>query len=139
MHPVWHGVIGIGLIASFFLIVAVIAYQLYGPGIDFEVPDYLLPAGWATTTESAAPEPLASYAGTLFECEAERALKAEFLDNKVHLALSDGRRLTLPQAVSGGGTRYANTDESFVFWNEGHIAFVEESGTVTYANCRMEP
>ncbi len=136
MQPMWQSVIAVMLITAFFSIAGLIAYQLYGPGISFEVPDYLLPAGWATTTERTAPaDPLANYAGTLFECDREKALKAEFLEGSVRLALSDGRVLNLPQTVSADGARYANTDGSFVFWNKGIIAFIEESGSQTYESC----
>jgi membrane-bound inhibitor of C-type lysozyme len=53
----------------------------------------------------------------------------------VELTLSDGRKLALPQAVSASGARYANADESVVFWNKGRTAFVEEAGKQTYTGC----
>jgi membrane-bound inhibitor of C-type lysozyme len=55
----------------------------------------------------------------------------------VVLTLSDGKKLTLPQTLSGSGIRYANQDESFVFWSKGDTAFVEEGANraVTYADC----
>jgi membrane-bound inhibitor of C-type lysozyme len=37
--------------------------------------------------------------------------------------------------VSGSGARYANSNESFVFWNKGNTAFIEENGKTTYSNC----
>ena len=46
--------------------------------------------------------------------------------DSVELKLSDGRSLKIPQAMSGSGARYANTDESFVFWNKGDTAFITE-------------
>lgn len=139
MQSMWQGVIAVMLITAFFSIAGVIAYQLYGPGISFEVPDYLLPAGWATTTEgTATADPLADYAGTLFECEGDKALKAEFLEDSVRLTLSDGRQLSLPQTVSASGARYANTDGSFVFWNKGITAFIEERGTQMYESCLQQ-
>ena len=49
--------------------------------------------------------------------------------------LSDGRKLTLPQALSGSGARYANADDSFVFWNKGYTAFIDERGKPTYSGC----
>lgn len=51
--------------------------------------------------------------------------------------LSDGRSLSLPQVMSGSGARYANKDESFVFWNKGNTAFITEgaSGEETYSDC----
>ena len=55
----------------------------------------------------------------------------------VVLTLAGGKRLTLPQTLSGSGIRYANADESFVFWSKGNTAFVEEgpSQTQTYKGC----
>jgi len=53
----------------------------------------------------------------------------------VSISLSDGRQMTLPQTISADGTRYANADESFVFWAKGNGAFVMESNNQTYANC----
>ncbi|MCE9541389.1 MliC family protein [Candidatus Kaiserbacteria bacterium] len=73
----------------------------------------------------------------LFQCDGGRAVQASF-DNSagnVRLTLSDGRELTLPHAISADGARYANTDESFVFWNKGNTAFITEIGTTTYSGC----
>jgi membrane-bound inhibitor of C-type lysozyme len=58
-----------------------------------------------------------------------------FVGSSVELTLSDGRRLTLPQARSADGARYANPDESFVFWNVGDTATIQENGTETYSGC----
>ena len=53
------------------------------------------------------------------------------------VVLSDGRSMTLPQTISGSGVRYANADESFVFWNKGNTAFIEEGSNQdqTYTGC----
>ena len=74
----------------------------------------------------------------LFTCDASKTIAAEFHNgpqSSVELTLSDGRKLTLPQALSASGARYANRDESFVFWNKGDTAFIEESGKTTYSGC----
>jgi membrane-bound inhibitor of C-type lysozyme len=42
----------------------------------------------------------------------------------VKLVLSDGRTFNLPQTISADGARYANSDESFVFWSKGNGAIV---------------
>ena len=55
--------------------------------------------------------------------------------SSVKLTLSDGRELSVPQAVSGSGARYANSNETFVFWNKGNTAFIEENGKTTYSGC----
>lgn len=53
----------------------------------------------------------------------------------VTLILSDGRKLALKQTISGSGTRYANNDESIVFWGEGDTAFLTENNAQTYSGC----
>ncbi len=76
-----------------------------------------------------------------FSCEQGKTIGATFYSNKVSLVLSDGRKLSLPQTISGSGARYANTNETFVFWNKGNTAFIEEGNTnvdtptQTYTNC----
>lgn len=73
-----------------------------------------------------------------FACAGGKSIDATFVNTgkgSVKLALSDGRSLTLPQAMSASGARYANKDESFVFWNKGNTAFVEEGGKTTYQDC----
>lgn len=74
-----------------------------------------------------------------FSCEQGKTIGAVFYNAKVDLTLSDGRKLSLPQAISASGARYANTDESFVFWNKGNTAFISEGKTEpqqqTYTNC----
>ncbi len=55
----------------------------------------------------------------------------------VVLTLNDGSMTNLAQTVSADGTRYANSDESFVFWSKGNTAFVEQGSdqTQTYTGC----
>jgi membrane-bound inhibitor of C-type lysozyme len=102
----------------------------------------VLGAGWwyysgtkpAATTPPANGQALASVA---FACDAGQSINATFYEGSVALALSDGRSMTLPQAVSGSGIRYTNADESFVFWGKGNTAFVEEGASQeqTYSGC----
>lgn len=149
MKPtVWHVMIAVLLIAYVFGAAAIIAYVLYGPGFEIKVPE-LFGLNSATSTQESmsseagtpapvpAPDLLLGYPGTLFECEGDKALKAEFSDGRVRLALSDGRQLSLPETTSENGARYANTNESFVFWNGNDAAFVEENNIMTYANCAV--
>jgi len=73
-----------------------------------------------------------------FACAGGKKIQAIFVNGAhptVELALFDGRRLLLPQAASASGARYANADESFVFWNVGRTAFVEEAGQRTFTGC----
>lgn len=58
------------------------------------------------------------------------------LGGRVSLALSDGRAMTLPQTISASGIRYANADESFVFWSKGNGALVlENNEEKSYIGC----
>lgn len=52
------------------------------------------------------------------------------------VALSDGRVMTLPRTLSADGVRYANADESFVFWSKGNGALVLENNVEkSYIGC----
>jgi membrane-bound inhibitor of C-type lysozyme len=54
----------------------------------------------------------------------------------VVLNLSDGRNMTLNQTISADGARYANPDESFVFWSKGEGALVlENNQEKSYIGC----
>ena len=76
-------------------------------------------------------------ATAIFKCQGGKSIEATFYASSVGLKLSDGRSLTVPQAMSGSGARYANKDETFVFWNKGDTAFVTEGkdGKETYSGC----
>ena len=47
--------------------------------------------------------------------------------------------MLLLQAISASGARYANTDESFVFWTKGNTAFIEENHKTTFKDCIGTP
>jgi putative hemolysin len=71
----------------------------------------------------------------IFNCADNKTIQAVFLKDNVSLTLSDGRKLKLQQVMSGSGARYATPDESFVFWNKGDTAFIEEGKDTTYKDC----
>lgn len=70
-----------------------------------------------------------------FACANGTHIDARFIDEAVELTLSDGRSETLPRAISASGARYANADESLVFWNKGDTAFIQEGDATTYRDC----
>ncbi len=52
------------------------------------------------------------------------------------IVLSDGQAMTLAQTLSADGVRYANANESFVFWSKGDGAIVLENGSEKdYRDC----
>ncbi|MBI2739628.1 MAG: MliC family protein [Rhodospirillales bacterium] len=105
-----------------------------------------LTAGAALAQTAASPVATVQYS-----CAEGKTLVAEYFDGptrtapdgrpipggRVILTLADGKKLALPQTLSGSGIRYANEDETFVFWSKGDTAFVEEgrNQTVTYKDC----
>ena len=72
-----------------------------------------------------------------YRCQAGKTIVATYYADKVSIALSDGRSLTLPQTMSGSGVRYAAPGDALVFWNKGRTVFVTEgkSSKSTYAGC----
>ncbi len=85
-------------------------------------------------TATAKAEPIAT---AIYRCEGNKGIDATYYPDSVDLTLTDGRSLELPQVISGSGARYANGDESFVFWNKGDTAFVTEApdDTMTFKDC----
>lgn len=62
-----------------------------------------------------------------FACDDGGMVTATFYENRrVGLELPDGRTLVLPQTVSADGARFANKEETFVFWTRGNGAFIAE-------------
>jgi membrane-bound inhibitor of C-type lysozyme len=89
----------------------------------------LVTAGYAL-----AETPVAT---AVFKCDGGKTIDATFYASSVDLKLSDGRSMKVPQAMSASGARYANKDETFVFWNKGDTAFVTEGkdGKETFSGC----
>jgi putative hemolysin len=83
-------------------------------------------------------------------CEGDKTITGTFYDGirvpvtpgerpiptgSVKLLLSDGRNISVPQTISADGGRYANSDETFIFWSKGDTAFVNEGATTTFKDC----
>lgn len=79
------------------------------------------------------------FTDVVFDCAEGKIIEAVFQKEKVTLILPGQRIINLPQVLSGSGARYANTDESIVFWNKGDTAFVEEGGARTFDGCTVRP
>jgi membrane-bound inhibitor of C-type lysozyme len=88
----------------------------------------------AATAMARAEEPTGR---ATFACKDGKSIEATFYSDKVDLKLSDGRTMTLPQTMSGSGIRYANADETVVFWSKGNTAFVTEGADEkeTFSDC----
>lgn len=98
-----------------------------------------------------APPPDAPMSTVRYQCQGNKTIVADFYDGKSSVGsdgrpipggravvqLSDGRKFSLPQTLSGSGIRYADPSAAIVFWSKGDTAFLEEgpSQTVTYRDC----
>ena len=110
-------------------------------------------AGETESMIPVVPAPMAKPINTVsYSCDKGKTIVAAFYQGEekpavegqmpiptgsVVLKLSDGRSMTLPQTISADGGRYANVDESFIFWSKGNGAFIMEgkNSTTTYNNC----
>jgi membrane-bound inhibitor of C-type lysozyme len=93
----------------------------------------LVIAALAVSPASAAD----AIASVTYTCAGGKTIAATYYSDRVDLVLGDGRTMTLPQAMAASGIRYANADETFVFWSKGKTAFVTEgkAADTTYADC----
>ena len=103
-------------------------------------------------TNPATPSPVAQ---VTYTCDGGKTINAAFYkggatpvnpgepptpSGNVKIALSDGRNFDLPQTISADGGRYANSDESFVFWSKGDGAIVLENNVQgSYTGCVVRP
>lgn len=92
----------------------------------------------------------------LYSCDGGKSISAEFYENPnaevaqpgempnpsgtAVISLDGGESMTLMQTISASGVRYANEDESFVFWNKGNEALIMRNNSMdlAYLNCRTE-
>jgi len=105
----------------------------------------------ATSTPPAESPSKTLTAQVTYTCNDNKTIQASFYKGEqipvepgqppiptgsVGLVLSDGRTFDLPQTISADGSRYANSDESFVFWSVGDNAIVlENNAEKDYKGC----
>jgi membrane-bound inhibitor of C-type lysozyme len=75
----------------------------------------------------------------IFNCPDSSYFQVIFTPNNARLSYPDGRTMQLTQSISASGARYTNSDESFVFWNKGEAATIEENGNITQSDCSTNP
>jgi len=70
-----------------------------------------------------------------FYCEDGQIISTTFFKDGAKIIMGNGENLNLLRTISGSGARYANQDESFVFWNKGDTAFIERNGKQILKSC----
>jgi membrane-bound inhibitor of C-type lysozyme len=108
--------------------------------------------GWYVTDfakkQNVVEKPIAS---VLYSCRGGEFIQAEYYKGKnvltkpeerpvptgsVRLKFSDGLTMNLWQTISADGGRYANMDESFVFWGKGNgVIVLENNKEKKYIGC----
>lgn len=136
MRIEWNAVTRYSQIIAIVLFVGVFALGFWlGTAYEYHAFLNAIPAAIAPA-ESLGEKPIAD---VTYSCAAGKTVHAIYRKQEVELLLSDGRHLTVPQAISGSGARYASTDEAFVFWNKGTNAFITEGSSTTFADCAEAP
>ena len=147
-----HRALTLSIIAALILVLG--GYLLWEHRDSAYVQQFL---GTHTGSSTSTPQGAKLIATATYTCDNGKTITASYYDTSggepapavlpgqmpppppgsVSLTLSDGRTMTLPQTISGSGIRYANGDETFIFWSKGTTAFIEEgpSQTETYQNC----
>lgn len=76
----------------------------------------------------------------VFLCDEGKSIHALFYGRAVQVQLPESPRMFLVQTISGSGVRYANTDESFVFWNKGDQALImrDNQMDLSFKNCTIQ-
>jgi len=78
-----------------------------------------------------------------YTCDKSRSIMATYYIpadksyGKVKVAIGTSAPITLNQTISASGIRYANSDESLVFWSKGNTALVmrDNQMDLNYTNC----
>lgn len=95
-------------------------------------------------------------AGVVYQCDNGKVIAAAYYEGepaptpepgepptptgRAEISLNGGPAIPLMQTLSASGVRYANADESFVFWNKGEEALVMRNNQMDldYTNCTAQ-
>jgi hypothetical protein len=70
-------------------------------------------------------------------CEGNQKVRVDYYENFVYIKF-EGIKTYLQRTISASGVRFANGDESLVFWGKGDGAFIELDGVIYIDNCVVE-
>lgn len=78
-----------------------------------------------------------------FECDDNEWIDVIYYNHKekpsyAELVLSNGKEITVYQAISASGARYLSEDESVEFWTKGEeVVSIKENGEMIFENCAV--
>ena len=133
------------ILAAMIVSFVAIIYSFKGP------QEPIIDKGEVLLPKANPDQPKSLIVEASYSCDAGKTIKASFYKGEtieakpgeppvptgsVKIVLSDGRNYDLPQTISADGGRYANADESFVFWSKGDGVIVLENGVEKdYTGC----
>ncbi len=76
----------------------------------------------------------------VFTCDEGKSIHAIFYKQGVHIWPTNTEDSYLLQTISASGARYANVDESLVFWNKGAEALIMHNNEMdlSFKNCKIK-
>lgn len=118
------------------IIILIAAIALFGWIIyaGKQIPAPQQPAG-EVPSEVPAPE---VNSVTFYSASGEK-VTATFGDNYVAFSSEIVGNMTLPQALSGSGARYADANEKVVFWNKGNEVTIYQDNKIVFSGSTEQP
>jgi membrane-bound inhibitor of C-type lysozyme len=76
----------------------------------------------------------------VFVCDENKSIHAVFYERGVRVGFPKEPELFLLQTISASGARYANVDESLVFWNKGDEVLIMHNNEMdlSFKNCKTK-
>ena len=110
-------------IISWVLVFLVIGFAIFSIKKFDSVKD---PVQEETSQEEALPKIIST---SVFMNKEGKTVPVIFYEEAVLFQTQETGDLVLPQVISASGTRYANEDESVVFWNKGNEITITQNNT----------
>lgn len=129
-----HGALLVFFMAAFGCLATACQRSEPTPDTDAATPAPAAPAASTppavAATDAAESPPAGALRAYVWDCDDGRKLQMRnlFREKAVALDFHEGTQ-RLEQTVSASGARYANADESIVFWTKGGAATLERRGT----------
>lgn len=83
--------------------------------------------------------PTGEISATFYDQKTGEKVDALFVDHRVTFTNTKLGTMTLEQAISADGARYATTDESIVFWNKGDSVSIIQNGKTVFSGTEGAP
>lgn len=135
------------------LIIALGAWWIWGEKTAQAPTSTNTQTSTSTASAQATTTPRTEVASATYRCDKSKTISAVFYNGpqapmpapgqpptptgSVDVSLDGGATTTLAQTISADGARYANSDESFVFWNKGDQALIMRNNAMdlSFKNC----